>query len=261
MYNNTINEIRILNTFMTELRTNIDYIYFQSESANHNIDIGTNSNNSNRLRNTQYRRNSIPYIDIRRSRRNITSRQNVNETFLDPVPIIPTTSQIVEATTILRFGNIQNPVNIICPIKRDPFEVSEIVTQIKYCSHVFNSSALNTWFLSNCICPVCRYDIRDFLIYLATESQTSTNTQTEPITTTVSSIPQSTQHFRFRDIINNDSSTQHYARENAAELETNLLRNYINASNLDVSNNLIIFEAVVTNNRNQNRNRRRNRFT
>ena len=261
MYNNTINEIRILNTFMTELRTNIDYIYFQSESANHNIDIGTNSNNSNRLRNTQYRRNSIPYLDIRRSRRNITYRQNVNETFLDPVPIIPTTSQIVEATTILRFGNIQNPVNIICPITRDPFEVSEIVTQIKYCSHVFNSSALNTWFLSNCICPVCRYDIRDFLIYLATESQTSTNTQTEPITTTVSSIPQSTQHFRFRDIINNDSSTQHYARENAAELETNLLRNYINASNLDVSNNLIIFEAVVTNNRNQNRNRRRNRFT
>lgn len=260
MYNNTINEIRNLNTFMTELRTNIDYIYFQSESANHNLDIGTNVNNSNRLRNTQYRRNSIPYIDIRSSTRNITSHQNVNETFLEPVPIIPTTSQIVEATTILCFGNIQNPVNIICPITRDPFEVSEIVTQIKYCSHVFNSSALSTWFLSNCICPVCRYDIRDFLAYVTTESQTSTNTQTEPIATTVSVIPQSTQHFRFRDIINNDISTQHYASENAAELETNLLRNYINASNLDVSNNLIIFEAVVTNNRNQNRNRRRNRF-
>ena len=166
---------------------------------------------------------------------------------------------------MLCFGNIQNPVNIICPITRDPFEVSEIVTQIKHCSHVFNSSALNTWFLSNCICPVCRYDIRDFLTYVDTESQTLTNTQARPITTTVSTIPQSTQHFRFRDISNNDISTQYYARENATGLETNLLRNYINSSNLDVSNNLIIFEAVITNNRNQNRNqnrnRRRNRFT
>jgi len=249
---------------MRELRTNIDYIYFQINNQN----ISENPNitaNLNILRNTQYRRNSSPYIDIRRTRRNIIPQQNIINNFLEPVPIVPTITQIINATNILTFENIQNPVNIICPITRDPFEVTDIITQIKYCSHLFNSAALNTWFLSNCICPICRYDIRDYFTSGSlVEASHSTNVQTEPITTFVPTEIQPTPFFRFRDTSNNDMSVQQYARENAADLDTSLLRNYINATNLDISNNLIIFEAVITNNRNRhsprNRSRNRNRF-
>jgi hypothetical protein len=35
-----------------------------------------------------------------------------------------------------------------------------MVTIIRHCRHIFTSDHLNTWFRSNCRCPVCRYDIR-----------------------------------------------------------------------------------------------------
>ena len=37
-----------------------------------------------------------------------------------------------------------------------------MVSVIRYCGHIFNTDQLNTWFRSNCICPVCRYDIRRY---------------------------------------------------------------------------------------------------
>ena len=42
------------------------------------------------------------------------------------------------------------------------FNDNETVTIIRHCGHIFNSDELATWFQSNCRCPVCRYDIRNF---------------------------------------------------------------------------------------------------
>jgi hypothetical protein len=33
---------------------------------------------------------------------------------------------------------------------------------IRHCRHIFNTNSLISWFNSNCKCPVCRYDIRDY---------------------------------------------------------------------------------------------------
>jgi len=205
MYNNTLLEMQGLNAYLRELRRNIDYIYFQSNEAL----LEQNS------RNIQYRNNTTPYIDIRRTRRYNRTHTILNEDFLDPIAIIPTITQITTATQLVCFGNILNPVNVICPITQDPFVQDEIVTQIKYCSHLFNSLSLNTWFLSKCICPICRYDIRQYRANNTFETPTTINTtliqsQTEPITTSVSYIE---QPFRFRNISNNDDLARQYARE------------------------------------------------
>ena len=37
-----------------------------------------------------------------------------------------------------------------------------MVSVIRFCGHIFRQDQLNTWFSSNCRCPVCRYDIRNY---------------------------------------------------------------------------------------------------
>ena len=44
----------------------------------------------------------------------------------------------------------------------DTFNDNDTVTVIRFCGHIFNTEQLNTWFQSNCRCPVCRYDIRNY---------------------------------------------------------------------------------------------------
>ena len=273
MYNSTIDEIRYLNHYLNEVRTHIDYIYFQSNIDITNSETAINRNHT-RLRQRQPRHNIAPYIDIRRTNRSIRNQDNISNTienFLLPIPIIPTQTQIETATTLVRFGNIQNPVNSICPITREPFDPEDQVTQIIYCSHLFNTPSIITWFNSRCICPVCRYDIRLYrtqpplLETLTTENTHMVQSQIEPITTNDLYISQQSQPVRIRDTSNNIINSQH-AREYITEFETNLLRNYTNSRSFDVSNNLIIFEAVITSNpenntssRNRNRNRNRHR--
>jgi len=33
---------------------------------------------------------------------------------------------------------------------------------IRHCSHIFSNTGLTSWFRSSCVCPVCRYDIRNY---------------------------------------------------------------------------------------------------
>jgi hypothetical protein len=82
--------------------------------------------------------------------------------FLEPVNIFPTAAQIENATRRVRYGDIVNPLNLTCPINLDTFRETDMVTVIRYCGHIFNENELNTWFLTNCRCPVCRYDIRNY---------------------------------------------------------------------------------------------------
>jgi len=82
--------------------------------------------------------------------------------FFDPVVIYPTSSQIETATRRVLYRDIATPINSSCPISMDTFNDNETVTIIRQCGHIFNSVELTTWFQSNCRCPVCRYDIRNF---------------------------------------------------------------------------------------------------
>ena len=81
--------------------------------------------------------------------------------FFSNVPVFPTPEEISDATRIISFDTIEDPINDQCPITMAPFNHSDIVTQIVHCGHIFDVVHLNGWFRTNVRCPVCRHDIRD----------------------------------------------------------------------------------------------------
>jgi hypothetical protein len=52
---------------------------------------------------------------------------------------------------------------------------------IRFCGHIFNTEQLNTWFRSNCRCPVCRYDIRRYNTTASSEFFNSNEPSTPPV--------------------------------------------------------------------------------
>lgn len=84
--------------------------------------------------------------------------------FYDRVPVVPTQQQIQASTRLLRFSEIECPLNISCPVTLDRFNDNSSVTQIIPCGHIFTPSGIETWLQSNVICPVCRYDIRNYVV-------------------------------------------------------------------------------------------------
>ena len=106
---------------------------------------------------------------------------NILQTFFDPIEIYPTPSQIENATRSVIYSSILQPNNVSCPISLEPFNDTDIVTQIRYCGHIFNTSEINSWFNSHCKCPVCRYDIRNYNanIIVSSNSNTYSNTPLE----------------------------------------------------------------------------------
>jgi hypothetical protein len=60
------------------------------------------------------------------------------------------------------YCNIVSPINRSCPISLENFNDTDMVSIIRYCGHIFHTEHLNRWFTSNCRCPVCRYDIRNY---------------------------------------------------------------------------------------------------
>lgn len=77
------------------------------------------------------------------------------------VVVRPTQQQIETATERLTYSDIENPINLRCPITQEEFNPDDEVIQIRHCRHCFTPSSLNNWFNSNVRCPVCRYDIRN----------------------------------------------------------------------------------------------------
>jgi hypothetical protein len=92
----------------------------------------------------------------------IDGYSRIFETFFQPVDIFPTPTQIEQATRPVRYGDILRPLNNSCPISLEPFNDTSMVCMIRYCGHIFNPDELSNWFRSNCRCPVCRYDIRNY---------------------------------------------------------------------------------------------------
>uniref|UniRef100_A0A6C0H9N5 RING-type domain-containing protein n=1 Tax=viral metagenome TaxID=1070528 RepID=A0A6C0H9N5_9ZZZZ len=83
--------------------------------------------------------------------------------FYDTVPVYPTRDQINNGTRRVLYSNIENPLNSSCPITLENFDDADNVTQILGCGHIFNHESLTSWFRNHVRCPVCRYDIRNYL--------------------------------------------------------------------------------------------------
>ena len=107
---------------------------------------------------------------------------NLFQNFFDPVIVYPTPSQIEIATRRVLYRDIVSPINSSCPISMDNFNDNDTVTIIRHCGHIFNSDEFTTWFHSNCRCPVCRYDIRNYnsqttLNHISSRNTSSNNNQ------------------------------------------------------------------------------------
>ena len=88
---------------------------------------------------------------------------SVNLEELESVPIIPTQEQVDNATEIIRFGDIQEPQNNRCSISLREFAEDTHVSMIKYCGHIFSPLSLTQHFTFDVRCPLCRYDIRNYM--------------------------------------------------------------------------------------------------
>jgi len=78
------------------------------------------------------------------------------------VPITPTNEELANATTEVRYGDIENPLSESCPISLERFSENQMVRQIRHCGHIFCQEPFEEWFRTNVRCPVCRYDIRTY---------------------------------------------------------------------------------------------------
>ena len=98
-----------------------------------------------------------------RTNTNISNQfSRILNSFLEPVNITPTPTQIENATRNILYGDVLDPINNSCPISLESFIDTSNVTMIRYCRHIFNTSSLMSWFNSSCKCPICRYDIRNY---------------------------------------------------------------------------------------------------
>jgi hypothetical protein len=205
MYNDNMRQIQNLNDANTDIRrvliSALNSRLNNNRVSNNNINTNRNNNrnttNFNRNNNTNRNNHSAPinnrpYMDeniqtrtslLERysNARGLSSqslRENLNTTlgsFFDPVVINPTPLQIELATRNVRYCDIVTPINRSCPITLENFNDNDMVTVIRFCGHIFNTEHLHVWFTTNCRCPVCRYDIRN---YNSNSSQLIPNIQT-----------------------------------------------------------------------------------
>lgn len=193
LYNNNLRSIRTFTNSINEL-TNMNIQIHNSiveflnirnsnlERINNRGNINRSNINRNNINSNTTTRgnnlgrvifNNIPYIidSVQQYRiPSITSDQqtrsnnvsNLLQRFFQPIEIFPSQIQIEAATRNVKYCDILNPINRSCPISLENFSDNDNVTVIRHCGHIFNREQLNTWFRSNCQCPVCRYDIRNY---------------------------------------------------------------------------------------------------
>jgi hypothetical protein len=179
------NQIRILLTQML----NSNQTFNNNSRRNNNRRWENTSNMSERvmINNRPYVVDSINEYTIPRNRRNNSSDElftQIINNFLQPIQIYPTQPQIESATRRVRYCDISRPINTSCPISMEDFNDNDMVTVIRHCGHTFHTESLLNWFRTNCRCPVCRYDIRD---YNTTSSSEFFNTQNANSLTTIDS--------------------------------------------------------------------------
>ena len=198
----------------------------------------------------------------------LSTRYNGN--FNDPVYIVATAQQLDTATRNVLYGEIDSPINSSCPICLDIFTPNSEVTQIHHCGHIFNRTELARWFQRNVRCPVCRYDIRDYVAQPTTavgQPNLNTNnaaTSTTSASTTASTTPLATspsastnvlpssisddQLSIMLDNIANEALHNIFHNTNnttASQIFTNLFSNNVENLTYDPSSNSIMFDTFI----------------
>ena len=80
-----------------------------------------------------------------------------------PVRVRPSLRQIRRGTRLSIYQDVSGITQTICPIEREDFLAEDSILQILHCGHVFREMSLRRHFRNSPRCPLCRYDIRDYL--------------------------------------------------------------------------------------------------
>ena len=84
----------------------------------------------------------------------------INRSFEDVV-VRPTNEQILVSTEMTTWNS--ESTQIQCPISLELFSEGSTICRIRHCRHIFNPNSLMSWFERNVRCPVCRFDIREYI--------------------------------------------------------------------------------------------------
>lgn len=163
------NNISQLISLMNNQENTLRRLLFENDNQNRSTLLNPLNNNFpfNRIN----RRNEInitsPFNrnntrNFNRQLESLISLDNIVDSFLDTIPVIPTQTQIDNALTHNIYSEIENPINSTCPISLRRFQDDDEVSVIRHCNHIFSRDELQNWFRSNCRCPLCRYDIRTY---------------------------------------------------------------------------------------------------
>ena len=87
-----------------------------------------------------------------------------------PIRIRPSSTQIRQGTELLTWCDISDNYQTTCPIDLNLFEANDSILRIRQCSHIFREMNLRRHFRGSPACPICRFDIRDYIESPETES-------------------------------------------------------------------------------------------
>ena len=77
---------------------------------------------------------------------------------------LPTVEQITNSTNTVIYDSSNTEFTThVCPITLTDFTNGENLLRIRHCHHIFKEASLLNWFSRNALCPLCRYDIRDYV--------------------------------------------------------------------------------------------------
>ncbi len=232
--------VNIINNPQTQSQNTPNTFAYRNRSGTRN-----SSRDRNAFRDDRININSLPYyidsIERYSLQMPVSPIANI-QNFFEPVEVYPTQSQIENSTRIVKYGDILRPLNTSCPISLERFNDSDYVTIIRYCTHIFNTNGLNNWFRTNCRCPVCRYDIRNYNPSNNLNEIYNANTNTNINTNTNNSNTNNSNTQNNNENINNTTNTANTNSESSEinisnQNNTRLIRNMINLIN-DIDTNL-----------------------
>lgn len=231
-----IHNIQVQQTNMTTLNTSIHnalYNLITTSFENEQI-INTRRLNSlyNRTNRDFNRREFEILNNIRNTpsrTRNHTAPSHINSlnfsSFLNPVPVFPSSEQIENATIISSYENLTRRPNSLCPIRNTEFNDNDTVIQLNHCGHIFYINEFYCWFRENVRCPLCRHDIR-----ITPDNNTETNETTVPNNDNTVNYQDTTN---ISDISNNFTSSFSY---NIVDNSNNSINNPIESPQINAMN-------------------------
>ena len=187
-HNQTNTQVQYLLNIMDEIKENIIGV-INENTLRRNRQVRRSNTALNRAINTasNNRQNNYVRYDLNQPinpsvyRRNQLNTNNLRQggfftTILDDflnltVDVVPTEEQIINASRIIRYGDIETPLSESCPISLEPFNENSMVVQLLPCNHLFCQPQFNEWFRRNVRCPVCRYDIRNYRQHIENQEE------------------------------------------------------------------------------------------